>query len=228
METWFEIFFNWIWDIIYGIMRMHDPPALVVEKKNTQPYEYKYLDAFDASVKHVIDSHSEANYSNNFVMDYTPYGNVIMNYDKEEEMFIYYCDKREIPFKYLETVARKFVIHNKCHSIYVDIRDELRPKKMDVEIVDLKEGEQEDGVKNEKIKSVFATFKKKTGKKSVKNETSRKKVVFKENVNKYKWSGRLNEYSILEPNHLQYARSKKISTEVEEISFADFKNLPSK
>jgi len=226
MENWFEIFFNWFWAFFFGITV---GPLKTTEQKKTPPYEYKYLDAFDAlknGEKETPDSNDEANYNNNSVMDNTPYGNVVMNYNKDEEMFMYYCDKREIPYKYLESVARKFVINNKCAHIYVDIRDELRPKKMEVEVIELKPGEKEDGVKNDKMKGVFATFKKKTGKKSVKQNTdTQKKVVFKECLNKYKWCGRLSDFSFLESSHVMYAHSKHVCADVKEISFADFKNM---
>lgn len=217
IDLW-ELFFNWLWGIIYSIMLTDSKPT---QQKKVEQYEYKYWNAFD-NLKEK-SSNIKTNFINNCVMDYTPYGNVIMEYNKDEEMFMYYCDKREIPFKYLETVARKFVINNKCFSIYVDIRDELRPKKMDVEVVEIKEDEKEDGVKNDKMKNVFATFKKKNGKAGVKQET-KKKVIFKECLNKYKWCGRLKDYSIFESSHLDYARSKKPHAEVEELSFADFKN----
>ena len=190
-------------------------------------YEYKYIEKFD-KVKEKNDGNlcvSEPNFKNNFVMDNTPYGNVIMNYDKENELFMYYCDKRDIPYKYLETVARKYVINNKCLSLYVDIRDELRNKKMDVDVVALKDGEKEDGVKNEKMKNVFATFKKKTGKNSVSSKNDKKnKVVFKEQLNKYKFGGRFGEFSIMEVEQRNYAMMQNNAKQPIEISFADFKS----
>lgn len=189
-------------------------------------YEYKYIEKYD-ELKEKKGAEllvSEPNFKNNFVMDYTPYGNVIMNYDKENETFIYYCDKRDISYKYLETVARKYVIDNNCLSLYIDIRDELRMKKLDVEVVALKDGEKEDGVKNENMKNVFATFKKKTGKNSVSSKKDTKtKVVFKEQVNKYKFGGRFGDFSIMEVEQRNYSQSKNKNAPVE-ISFADFKS----
>jgi hypothetical protein len=44
------------------------------------------------------------------VRETTPQGDVIMTYDADRAMFCYYCDKRSVQFKYLEPVARKYVL----------------------------------------------------------------------------------------------------------------------
>lgn len=54
----------------------------------------------------------------------TPYGEVIMCYDDVTESFAYYCDKSWVPYRYLETVARKYVLTHHCIPLYVDIREE--------------------------------------------------------------------------------------------------------
>ena len=156
---------------------------------------------------------------NSYIIDYTPYGNVVLKYDADEKMFLYYCDKKAIPFKYLETLGRKYVIDNKCLDIYVDIRDELRENKYDIDVVDLKKGELADGEKDKRMMKVFATLKKKAGPGS---ENS-KKVVLKENVNKYKCIGKFNDFSILESSHVKYSNSCIQSNKPIEINFADFK-----
>lgn len=216
-ELW-SIFINWLWSIFfYSSVIVHDD----VNKKI--PYEYKYIEKFDALKKQNSEEIKDnACLKNLFIMDNTPYGNVIIQYDTENNMFLYYCDKNGIPFKYLETVSRKFVINNHCLNIYVDIRDELRKKEYDVEIVDLKEGENEDGVKNERIKNVFATFKNKAGPKNKNN----KKVVFKENINKYKYMGKLDQFVFFEKNHSQFKKNNCINIKnPETISFTEFKKM---
>jgi hypothetical protein len=80
-----------------------------VEKKDH--YYLKYLPLFETLQPNDV-------VSTNFVLENTPNGNVIMKYSKERESFEYYCDK-EIPFKYLETVARKYVRHFFCPQIYI-------------------------------------------------------------------------------------------------------------
>ena len=37
-----------------------------------------------------------------------------MNYDNSNNLFVYYTNTKDIPYKYLETVSRQFVIVNDC------------------------------------------------------------------------------------------------------------------
>lgn len=60
-----------------------------------------------------------------FVMEYTPVGNVLMYYNCTRECFEYYSDST-IPYRYLEVVARKYVLMNNCVSIYFDMEEELK------------------------------------------------------------------------------------------------------
>lgn len=57
-------------------------------------------------------------YSSFFIIEYVPvYGNVIMCYNNNENVFKYYCDK-SIPCNYLETVSRKYILSCNCKDIY--------------------------------------------------------------------------------------------------------------
>jgi hypothetical protein len=56
-----------------------------------------------------------------FIIEMTPIGNVIMQYDAEKEAFVYYSDNM-IPFRYLETVARKYVCTYNCKELYIERR----------------------------------------------------------------------------------------------------------
>lgn len=219
---------NWLYSLFFTIKQDTE----VVEKK--QPYEYKYIDKFDIVKKNsalIVSLPCEKpvkDYKNCYVIDYTPYGNVVLQYDTNEQCFLYYCDKKEIPYKYLETVSRKFVLTHQCLHNYIDIRDEMRSKKLSVELEDLKKGEQEYGVKDERLKNVFATFKKRTGNNKYRNndnglnDNKQKKVVFKEHINKYKHVGRFGDFSILEKKHRDYTNNCLAKKELN-ISFSDFK-----
>lgn len=57
--------------------------------------------------------------TNNILIEQTPIGNVIMTYNSDKARFEFYADKT-IPYRFLETVARKYVITFKCKSIYVE------------------------------------------------------------------------------------------------------------
>ena len=58
------------------------------------------------------------------IIENTPLGNVLMYYDKNNKTFCYQGPKN-IPFKYLETVARKYVQIFNCHPLYIDTSREL-------------------------------------------------------------------------------------------------------
>ena len=78
-----------------------DPPA----------FENKYFKEYDELEED--DSHAPAPLPHDHVRETTPQGDVIMTYDADQSVFCYYCDKRSVQFKYLEPVARKYVIaHN--------------------------------------------------------------------------------------------------------------------
>lgn len=62
---------------------------------------------------------------NSYVMEHTPLGNVAMCYNHEKETFEYYSDKI-IPYRYLEPVARKYVMFFHCKQLYVDMDKELK------------------------------------------------------------------------------------------------------
>ena len=58
------------------------------------------------------------------------YGDIIMYYDASIMSFVYYARTANIPYKYLETVSRKYMIEtNAPRDIYIDIRKEYAKAK---------------------------------------------------------------------------------------------------
>jgi len=118
----------------------HGDPPLLLEEAKTQDdvavkeinFEDKYLDQYAALKSDTsLFSHDEClpddvleGLSNNFVMEYTPIGNVIMRYDVKRGTFAYYADN-VVPFRFLEVLARKYVCTFKCPSLYNSMDDEL-------------------------------------------------------------------------------------------------------
>ena len=95
---------------------------LKVENETGEQEIMKMID--EKSRNFVIDQRLEK-LKNCSVMEYTPLGNVLMMYDKERETFKYYSDNI-IPYRYLETVARKYVKQFNCRPIFVDVEEELK------------------------------------------------------------------------------------------------------
>jgi hypothetical protein len=74
---------------------------------------------------------------NNFIIEKTPLGNVVMYYNNERESFEYYTDN-SIPYRFLETIGRKYVITFDCKPIYVDMANELKDCEQKLQEKDLK------------------------------------------------------------------------------------------
>ena len=183
---------------------------------------------------------------NNFIIEKTPLGNVIMFYNNKRKTFDYYSDNT-IPYRYLETVSRKYVTTYSCKPLYVVMNDEL--KKYENKLLEkqkLKEEkerkikEENEKNQNENItekKSVFAKFKsynKEAGtgrvntgvppKNSIPNmkinkDDKNKIILLKEIANNYSYQGKIVNFSIL----------KKISRKTVDkkyaMTFADFKKM---
>ena len=61
---------------------------------------------------------------NSFIMDATPVGNVILRYNATKTTFEYFSDKT-VPRRFLETLARKYVVAFHCPHLYVDTEAEI-------------------------------------------------------------------------------------------------------
>jgi hypothetical protein len=150
-----------------------DPPA-------EPPYESSYpLDTGDLP-------ETATNLEAKRVEDLTPNGRVVLRL--REGLFEYWADK-PVLYKYLEVVARKYVIVFDCRGEYVNMFREL-----------LKASEA--GEAEPKKPTVFATFR-----------AMREKGVVNEKANRYHWMGRLAELEPPPPRPLpkeiRYADFKK-------------------
>jgi hypothetical protein len=94
---------------------------------------------------------------NNIIIEKTPLGNVLMFWDNSRKSFTYYSDNT-IPYRFLETVGRKYVITYKCKSIYVDMETIIKEAeiKLEEEKRLLKEKEEREKEEKEKEKLLSA------------------------------------------------------------------------
>jgi hypothetical protein len=182
-------------------------------KANDLAYEYVYNEHFNK-------------YINNFIIEKTPIGNVLMFYDNKKKAFQYYTDNT-IPYKYLEVVARKYVKTFKCRCLYINMEDEMK-------IVTTKVVENNSIIPNKK--DIFAKFKYYNNSSSnhdksamiappknniIKNNITpiNKDLILKENTNHYICSGKLSNYNFLKPIKSEFINKKK------SVTYSDFKNL---
>ena len=144
------------------------------------PYENYYL--LGNEKEYIKEFEKEENISKGVVEEETPDGSVIMKYNPDIERFEYWSDK-SIKYKYLETVARKYVIIFDCKDKYINMFKQL------LEAMEKTKEEKND--KKEDETNVFANLK--NYKK--KDDEDDKKIV-NQKANIYKHMGKLNEYSI--------------------------------
>ena len=168
-----------------------------------------------------------------------------MCYNKETNSYFYYSKSKDIPYKYLETVARKYVIDNKCISIYIDYKDEyIQGVNKYNEIIEKKkeliEKEKESREKKEKEekeannsenkpkKNIYATFKtynKQDNNKNIEvtnNNISDKQYILTENSNHYKYEGNLLDYENMRKEKEAHENCLK---EYEQVDFKTYKDL---
>jgi len=100
---------------IYKTIHKYFYPIQKQEKEEIKvvAYEDKYKENF-----HLLNENLPTK-SNNILIEQTPIGNVIMFYNDKTTCFDFYADKT-IPFRFLETVARKYVVTFKCKNIYTE------------------------------------------------------------------------------------------------------------
>ena len=176
---------------------------------------------------------------NSILCENTPLGNVLMFYDNSRETFTYYSDNT-IPYRFLESVSRKYVIFNNCKKLYVDMEIEIKEaeKKMEEnklkqEEIKLLKSERDKNNKEGEKKNVFAKLKSYNKDSSLKSvsipgdatkqskptkEEDKNKIV-KENANRYSYEGKIANYQFI----------KKVDRKVVDkrygMSFADFKKM---
>jgi hypothetical protein len=198
--------------------------------------------------QHIIDEQLKT-FNKKFVIEHTPLGNVLMFYNHEKLAFEYYSDLT-IPYRYLETVARKYVLTYDYRPLYIDMEEELKEYERKMQE---KEKEKEDNKvansnsdinKNVKTKDVFAKFKsynKEAGSGRVntapppKNSipqnrivntnlndgNKNEKILMKENANRYSYQGKFSNFNILQKIN------RKVVDKKYALSFADFKKMKS-
>jgi hypothetical protein len=184
---------------------------------------------------------------NNYVIEKTPLGNVLMIYDKDRGSFKYYADST-IPYRYLEPVGRKYVKLFNCRPLFVDMEEELKLVEekwtKEYELKKAKEAEdrkraEENQKPVEQKKNVFAKFKsynKDAGgkismaappknsipSKNVPETKENEKVLLKERANRYTYEGKFANFNFLQKIE------RKVFNKKLALSFSEFKKLQNK
>jgi hypothetical protein len=118
-------------------------------KTKPLPYEEKYITEYRKRILETQETQEKRNLKNSFLIEKTPLGNVAMYFNPERECFEYYSDNT-IPYRYLETVGRKYVLTFDCLSLYVDMEEELKKQKRKIEEEQQKRQEEQEQEKQKK------------------------------------------------------------------------------
>ncbi len=172
---------------------------------------------------------------NNIIFENTPLGNVCMRYNYDTSSFEYFSNST-IPFRFLETICRKYVIIYRCTFLYVDLEEELR--RCQIKQEEKKKEElilKEEQMKNGNKKEIFAKFKNYNSMPSNfkdnisvpknrqitnnPNANNNENMILKENTNRYTWKGRFTNFDILKKI------DKKLVNKNASLTFSDFKKI---
>jgi hypothetical protein len=212
--------------------------------KKDIPYEMKWFEEFDDMGEEEEEEEEELteefvnNLSLNTITETTPRGDVLMYYSSKLGTFVYHSKTKEIPYNYLETVARKYVIEYKCKKLYIDIRKEYEKGLNKYKEIKAKEEKIAadggvDETKENKKKQIFANFKTYNRKGEVHSKQKDKIYILKEHANRYSYRGRIEEYSeakvesCLDKKVLENMGDKRSDEEkrANNIDFASFKKM---
>jgi len=195
----------------------------------------------EKSQQYIIDQQLKK-FKNKYIIEHTPLGNVLLFYNHDKLAFEYYSDLT-IPYRYLDTVSRKYVLTYNYRPLYIDMEEELKECEKRLQEKEKQMKQQAELQENDKLKSkpkdVFAKFKsynKEAGtgrvntapppKNSIPqnrimktNLKDNEKMLLKERANRYSYQGKFLNFNILQKI------DKKVVDKKYALTFADFKKM---
>jgi hypothetical protein len=189
-----------------------DKEETIIEK-----YEDKYKNKLVTLEKTETSIDRLNQLKNSFIIETTPYGNVLMFWDQNRLSFTYYSDKT-MPYRFLEVVARKYVIMNQCKDIYYIMENEMKTIRMEPKkktetsnvFAKLKNYNQSS---LHDIKSNVTENRNIKPKPTQKNIPEKKEIVIKEHSNQYSYEGKIMNFSFLKKenkkNNVTFGEFKK-------------------
>jgi len=188
------------------------------DKSKEGSYENKYYDKFQEMESEDLEEDCVQSLKNSVLYEMTPKGRIVMYYDFEKESFIYHCDTKDVPYLYLETVARKYALTYHCKKIVVDIKKELEVAR-ETSIANENKSKLLVGVKAD---SLFASFKSYNRKGSGGSKTINNKFILRQNANRYSYGGKVSEFPFIKTNDY------KLEKPMEKMDYETFKKLMAK
>ena len=100
-------------------------------EQSIEEFVGKYLEEYKVTERELLDEKIIKSLKNLTITEETPLGIVKMYYSHEDESFIYWSEK-QVPYKVLESVSRKYVIDNNCKCIHYDMDEEIASKRQEI------------------------------------------------------------------------------------------------
>jgi hypothetical protein len=191
----------------------------------------------EKALQHVLNLKLDG-FINNYIMEFTPLGNVYMRYNNQKKSFEYYSNS-SIPYRYLETIGRKYVMTFRCKSLFIDLEEELKISS-EKQALEKERSLEKETLKKDQIpvKQTFKSYNKdlKMDKNMMSSarsampfqmkvnmpnvsDTNKEKKLLKENANRYTWIDRLTNLQLLKKV------DRKTVDKQYALSFADFKKM---
>jgi hypothetical protein len=93
------------------------------EEGTESPPPYETLYPLNSAAEDVAET--EANRAKGRVEEVTPSGRVVVQFRDSDSAFMYWSDRGDVQYKYLETVARKWAVVHDRREVYVNLYREL-------------------------------------------------------------------------------------------------------
>jgi hypothetical protein len=92
---------------------------------DNEEYDKKYIKEMSELDQKILSPEDLEGLTDKLLDEETPLGLIKMFYNHKYKGFMWYCDRNHVPYRFLETVVRKYIIEYDCYNLYVDLYDEL-------------------------------------------------------------------------------------------------------
>ena len=179
------------------------------EEEEIVKYEEKYP-IIEKNVKN-----EDLDTDNCCVCESTPDGLVFMKYNKKNEIFDWWGDNKSVSYKYLETVARKYVNSFKCSNFYIDRQKDLKEQIEKEKEEEEREKMEDEDKKEEEVDSDDDLFVKLKSNEKIKPKKKGQKAAI--NGNNYKYCGKISDFKLLKK--IEKKKNKK------KLDFSSWKSM---
>ena len=156
---------------------------------------------------------NEDEFNNFFINEYVTmtsplHGDIIMNYDNENNIFNYYCNRKDIPYTILDVVCRKYVLtYNIVDKYYINFTHNYEnTEEIEEENLSHNSNNEEQEISDEEFKNLSDDDKENEKKECETNknpfykmqkkfeEYNKKTTVYDKKINVFKYKGNLIDY----------------------------------